>query len=69
MSCWQILPKKNEMPVVEVRRDTENLTMTVAAQFAAPVARVWAAYADPRQLERFLGPANLAGDVRASRLR
>ena len=44
------------MPVVDVRKDTENLTMTVVAQFAAPVARVWAAYADPRQLERFWGP-------------
>ena len=30
--------------------------MTVVAQFASPVARVWAAYADPRQLERFWGP-------------
>jgi uncharacterized protein YndB with AHSA1/START domain len=30
--------------------------MTVVAQFAVPVARVWAAYADPRQLERFWGP-------------
>ena len=30
--------------------------MTVVAQFAAPVARVWAAYADARQLERFWGP-------------
>ncbi len=44
------------MPVVEVRKDTKALTMTVVAQFAAPVARVWAAYADPRQLERFWGP-------------
>lgn len=44
------------MPVVEVRRDAETLTMTVIAQFAAPVERVWAAYADPRQLERFWGP-------------
>jgi uncharacterized protein YndB with AHSA1/START domain len=44
------------MPVVEVRKDPEALTMTVVAQFAAPVARVWAAYADPRQLERFWGP-------------
>lgn len=44
------------MPVVEVRKDTQALTMTVVAQFAAPVARVWAAYADPRQLERFWGP-------------
>lgn len=44
------------MPVVEIRKNPETLTMTVVAQFAAPVARVWAAYADPRQLERFWGP-------------
>jgi uncharacterized protein YndB with AHSA1/START domain len=44
------------MPVVEIRKDPEALTMTVVAQFAPPVARVWAAYADPRQLERFWGP-------------
>ena len=41
------------MPIVDIRKDPEKLTMTVTAQFAAPVARVWAAYADPRQLERF----------------
>ena len=44
------------MPIVETRKDPEKLTMTVVAQFAAPVDRVWAAYADPRQLERFWGP-------------
>jgi len=44
------------MPVVDIQKDTKALTMTVVAQFAAPVARVWAAYADPRQLERFWGP-------------
>lgn len=44
------------MPVVEIRKDPQALTMTVVAQFAAPVTRVWAAYADPRQLERFWGP-------------
>lgn len=44
------------MPIVEVRKDPEALTMTVVAQFAAPVAKVWAAYADARQLERFWGP-------------
>jgi uncharacterized protein YndB with AHSA1/START domain len=44
------------MPIVEVHKDTKALTMTVVAQFAAPVDRVWAAYADPRQLERFWGP-------------
>lgn len=44
------------MPIVEVRKDPQALTMTVVAQFAAPVARVWAAYADARQIERFWGP-------------
>ena len=44
------------MPVVEIQKDTKALTMKVVAQFAAPVERVWAAYADPRQLERFWGP-------------
>jgi uncharacterized protein YndB with AHSA1/START domain len=44
------------MPVVEIHRNSEALTMTVVAQFAAPVRRVWAAYADARQLERFWGP-------------
>lgn len=44
------------MPVTDVITDSENLTMTVVADFAAPVERVWAAYSDPRQLERFWGP-------------
>lgn len=44
------------MPIIETRKDPATLTMTVIARFAAPVARVWAAYADPRQLERFWGP-------------
>lgn len=33
-----------------------NLTMTVEAAFAAPVERVWAAWVDPRQIEKFWGP-------------
>jgi uncharacterized protein YndB with AHSA1/START domain len=44
------------MPVIEIRKDPAALTMTVVAQFAAPVARVWDAYADARQLEQFWGP-------------
>jgi uncharacterized protein YndB with AHSA1/START domain len=44
------------MPIVDISKDTRKLTMTVTAQFAAPVERVWAAYADPRQIERFWGP-------------
>lgn len=44
------------MPVTDVITDAENLTMTVVADLAAPVERVWDAYSDPRQLERFWGP-------------
>lgn len=44
------------MPVTSVVRDTDALTLTVVADFAAPVERLWEAYVDPRQLERFWGP-------------
>lgn len=44
------------MPVTDVITDIENLTMTVIADLAAPVERVWNAYTDPQQLERFWGP-------------
>lgn len=44
------------MPVIDVRKDLEQCTMTVVAEFAAPVERVWALYADPRRLERHWGP-------------
>ncbi len=44
------------MPVTDVITDTDNLTMTVIADLAAPVERVWNAYTDPEQLQRFWGP-------------
>ena len=44
------------MPVTNVTKDPENLTLTVVADFAASVQRVWDAYTDPRQLEKFWGP-------------
>lgn len=44
------------MPITSVSKDTEALTMTVVADFPVPVRRLWDAYADPRQLERFWGP-------------
>ena len=44
------------MPVTDVTTDAENLTMTVVADLAASVDRVWAAYTDPEQLNRFWGP-------------
>ncbi|ORW10533.1 SRPBCC family protein [Mycolicibacter longobardus] len=44
------------MPVTDVQQDIENLTLTITAHFAAPVARIWQVYADPRQLEKVWGP-------------
>jgi uncharacterized protein YndB with AHSA1/START domain len=44
------------MPVLAVEKDLDAHTMTVTAEFAADVERVWALYADPRRLERHWGP-------------
>ncbi len=44
------------MPIKSVSKDPAALTMTVVAEFPVPVQRLWDAYADPRQLERFWGP-------------
>ena len=55
------------MPVTNVTKDPENLTMTVVADFAAPLQRVWDAYTDPRQIEKFWGPPELPGDVHPPR--
>ncbi len=44
------------MPITSITKDPEALTMTVVADFPVDVQRLWDAYADPRQLERFWGP-------------
>jgi len=44
------------MPVTSVATDPEALSMTLVADFPVPVQRLWDAFADPRQLERFWGP-------------
>ena len=44
------------MPITSVEKDLEALTMQIVADFSVPVRRLWDAYADPRQLERFWGP-------------
>ena len=44
------------MPITSVDKDFDRSTLTVLAEYDAPVARVWELYADPRQLERFWGP-------------
>ncbi|MHA6513624.1 SRPBCC family protein [Tessaracoccus sp. Z1128] len=44
------------MPVIDVQKDLDNRRLTMTAQFAAPVERLWQLYADPRQLEKVWGP-------------
>ncbi|HEX6947402.1 MAG TPA: SRPBCC family protein [Acidimicrobiia bacterium] len=44
------------MPITAVKKNPEELTLEVVADFPVPVERLWDAYADPRQLERFWGP-------------
>ncbi|WP_380163967.1 SRPBCC domain-containing protein [Jannaschia sp. R86511] len=44
------------MPVTDVKHDIDALTLTIVADFAAPVERIWQVYADARQLEKVFGP-------------
>lgn len=44
------------MSVTSVDKDLDNLTLTLVADFTAPVEQVWQLWADPRQLERWWGP-------------
>jgi uncharacterized protein YndB with AHSA1/START domain len=44
------------MPVTDVTHDIDTRTLTITAEFAAPIERVWQVYADPRQLEQVFGP-------------
>ena len=44
------------MPVTDVSKDPDALTMTITAEFAAGAERVWRMWSDPRRLERWWGP-------------
>lgn len=44
------------MPVTDVSHDVDTRTLTITAEFAVPVERIWRIYADPRQLEKVWGP-------------
>ena len=44
------------MPITSLTSDTDALTLTVIGDYPVPVERLWDAYADPRQLEKFWGP-------------
>ncbi|MEE3850210.1 SRPBCC domain-containing protein [Gordonia sp. LSe1-13] len=51
------------MPVTNVSHDIDARTITIAAEFAAPVDRIWQVYADPRQLEKIWGPPTFPATV------
>jgi uncharacterized protein YndB with AHSA1/START domain len=44
------------MTVISTEKDTENLTLTIVAEFEADAERVWDVWEDPRKLERWWGP-------------
>ncbi|HEY1833889.1 MAG TPA: SRPBCC domain-containing protein [Solirubrobacteraceae bacterium] len=44
------------MPVTDVKKDPDALTMTITAEFEATAERIWEMWADPRKLERWWGP-------------
>ncbi len=44
------------MPITAVTSDPKRLTLTLVGDYPVPLERLWDAWADPRQLERFWGP-------------
>jgi uncharacterized protein YndB with AHSA1/START domain len=51
------------MTVTSVEKDFDRLTITLVAEFDAPIERVWELWADPRQLERWWGPPTYPATV------
>jgi uncharacterized protein YndB with AHSA1/START domain len=44
------------MPVTDVVKDVDALTMTITAEFEADAERLWELWSDPRQLESWWSP-------------
>ncbi len=51
------------MTVTDIRKDVEELTLTVTAEFDVTADRAWQLWADPRQLERWWGPPTYPATV------
>jgi uncharacterized protein YndB with AHSA1/START domain len=51
------------MSVTSVEKDYDNLTVTLIAEFDAPIDQVWELWSDPRKLERWWGPPNYPATV------
>lgn len=44
------------MTVASVHKDTQALTMSITADYDAPIDRVWQLWENPRKLEKWWGP-------------
>ena len=44
------------MPITTVHQDPDALSLTIVGEFPVSRDRLWEAWLDPRQLERFWGP-------------
>jgi uncharacterized protein YndB with AHSA1/START domain len=53
------------MSVTRVEKDFDSLTLTLVADFDAPIEQVWRLWADPRMLERWWGPPTHPATVEA----
>lgn len=47
------------MPLTSITKDAATHTLTVVGDYPVPQQRLWDAFADPRQLERFWGPPSM----------
>lgn len=48
---------------IQLNKDLERASLTITAEYAAPVSRVWQLWADPRQFERWWGPPGYPATV------
>jgi uncharacterized protein YndB with AHSA1/START domain len=51
------------MSITSVDTDHDNLTITLIADFEAPIEQVWELWSDPRKLERWWGPPTYPATV------
>ena len=52
------------MPVTDVSKDLDAMTMTITAEFDAGAERIWEMWSDPRQPGALVGAALFSGDLR-----
>ena len=57
------------MTITSVDTDYDNLSITLIADFDAPIDEVWELWADPRKLERWWGPPAYPATVEKHDLR